>query len=271
MEAKAIVMLGYLNEGDIPQIQQFITGDESTSIELKEVINKKVGSYTKVEPSHAGRPELLEINKEYMNVLDSYAIKIKESNFLGSSNWSFKNVEINRLISNALFLDKKRIESFSNIFSSEDYSEILRVCLDKMPLKIPCMLSTNVAFYQSDNNDILNISFTFNNNVLQMNTKFNISPVKVLRVLNKYHLIDGHHRAYALKKCGFDYIPSIVLNDNPGIRYSGIYHFSNHTLLREDPPIMKYFLDEDCSEELPLRKKSVMLHKIQIDSTAITV
>ena len=273
MEHKALLMAGLLTNGDIQPIIQNITGEELGIETITEIISKKVKSFVNIDTNMAGKPKFCEFDLKYASILDSSALKIRESKFFGDFEWNFKNVEIGPLISSALFLDKVKIESFFNIFSKSNYSEILNYCLEPMPSKIRIQADGNSIHYQSENNDILGFKLEVNNTNLSLNVVpvLNNSPVKVIRVLDKYRLIDEHCRAIALKMAGCDFIPAIVLNDNPGFRYTGSFCFLEHMLIRENPPVMEYFLNENCTAELPLSIKNLKVHKVQVDTISVSV
>jgi hypothetical protein len=270
MEQKALIMAGYLNEHDIPNIRQFITGIETSEEELKGIVTEKNSNMVFSRTDIAGKPEFIDIDKTYTNILDSLAVKIKESKFFGNIEWYFKNVEIGPLLSGAVYLNLNKVNQFTGQFSAGDFSNILQICLDTKPSKIPVMIEGNSAIYQCENNEILNLQYGFNN-ILQVFHRSNISPVKIVRSNDKYRLVDGHHRAIALKKAGVKHIPAVVLNDNPGLEYGVRYHYSEPALLRDNPPLMEYFCKEEYTAELPLRKKHVTIYKVQWDVTNITI
>lgn len=260
------------NNNDIQYVMQNITGDEISLEDISKLIVSKNNSFVPIDSNKAGKPTFCDMDSEYASVLDTFIIKIRESKCFGELEWYLKNVEISPLVSSALFLDSTKIESFYNTFIKRNYVEILHVCLDLIPPKIFIQSDGKSIIYQCDNNEILGMEYKIlNNSMLQILPVANTSPVKVVRIVDKYRLVDGHCRALALKKAGYDYMPAIVFNDNPGIKYAGNNGFAEHMLIRENPPILEYFLNKNCTEEVPLCKKHVKINKVQIDTISISV
>lgn len=270
---RALLMAGLLtnSDSDIQYVMQNITGEEVCLEDISGLITSKNNSFVPIESDKAGKPTFCNMDSGYASALDAFTIKIRESKYFGELEWHLKNVEISPLVSSALFLDNTKVESFYNNFTKRDYADILHICLDLIPSKIYIHSDGKNIIYQCDNNEIIGMKYEIVNTMLQILPIVNISPVKVVRIADKYRLIDGHCRAVALKKAGYDYMPAIVLNDNPGIKYASNNGFAEHMLIRENPPIMEYFLNKNCSEEIPLCKKHVKINKVQIDTTSISV
>ena len=269
MEEKALIMAGYLTEHDIPLIQRFITGTETSIEELKEIITEKNKNMFFLQGDVAGKPKFIDFDKTHTNMLDSLTVKLKESMFFGDVEWYFKNVEIESLLSSAIYLDLNKVEQFSSQFSTGDFSTVLQICLDTKRSPVPLTIEGNTALYQCENNETIQFQICYNNH-LQILHRGNISPVKVVRINDKYRLIDGHHRALALKNAGFNHIPAVVLHDNPGLEYGPRFRYGEPALLRDNPPLMEYFCRKECAAELPLRKKHLRVFKVQLETINIT-
>lgn len=269
MSKKALLLTGFLTENDVKNIQDNITGNDKDIQQLKDILNNKKANFVALDNINAGRPEIENIEKRYAQRLNEYIEKYNQKNLFSNTEWSFKSVEIGPLLCNAVFLDQDKIDNFSNIFKNSSYEDILKVCLDLLEVELKIKWDNNGLTLTTDNTNVLGFQIIQVNKNLQIMPQVNPSPVKIARVFDKYLLIDGYHRAVALKRAGHKKIPAVIFNNNAPLQPPR-FRFLTSTLLKESPPVIEHYLNENYVSEVPL-KRTINVFRILIDKSSIQI
>lgn len=262
MNRRALLLSGFLNENDIKNVQDNVSGNIINSETLESILVKKPEKMVAFKP---GKPQINYIEKQYATIINEYFKKYKSNSLFLESEWSFKSVEISPLLCHAVFLDLEKINCFQSMFSDNNYDNILDVCLNVHKTEIKLKCENNGYTLSTDNPNIIGLAITPN---LQIAPQVNPSPVKVARINDRYILIDGKHRAVALLKAGIEKIPAIVFNSASPYNIQSNFSFRLSTLLNEVPPSMGHYIKEDFVSEVPLMN-NVNVFRVLVDKSTI--
>lgn len=268
MNKRALLLSDFLNENDIKNVQDKVTGNNMDLETLKNILVKKTDKPVALGFA-PGKPQIDFIEKKHATILNEYYKKYKDKSFFPQAEWSFKSVEICPLLCNAVFLDLDKINYFQSMFNDDNYENVLRICLDPHEIKIELNSENNGITLSSDNPNIIGLGIT-NTYPPQILFQINPSPVKVARINDKYVLIDGKHRAVALQKAGYEKIPAIVFNSASPYKIQPNFYFRLSTLLREAPPTIGHYMNEKFISEVPLIN-TINIFRILIDKSTIRI
>lgn len=266
MSKKALLLSGFLSENDIKNVQDNVTGDYMDLEALKSILAPK--SENPVSLSYTpGKPQIDFIDKKYATILNDYNLKYKNASYFPQVEWSYKSVEICPLLCDAVFLDLDKINYFQGMFSDNNYENFLHICLDVQEPKVNLKIDNKGLTFSSDNPDIIGLGINQN---LQIVPQITPTPVIVAQIYDRYILFNGKHRAVALCKAGYDKIPAVVFNStNPYIMQPG-YRFHHSTLLKESPPTIGHYMNENFISEV-LLINNLNVYRIIIDKSTIQI
>lgn len=266
MNKRALLLSGFLNENDIKNVQNNVTGN---NMDLEILINILGGKTKKpvILNFKSGKPQIDYIEKKYGPILNEFFKKYKNKSFFPHIEWSFKSVEICPLLCNAVFLELDKINYFQNMFNDNNYENVLNICLDVHEPEIKLKCENNGVTLSSDNPNFIGLEITPKLQILPL---INPSPVKVARIYDRYVLIDGKHRAVALYKAGYKKIPAIVFNYAIPYEIQSNFRFLFSTLLKETSPTIGHYLDEKFISEVPLMN-NVNVFRILRDKSTIQI
>lgn len=267
MNKKALLLSGFLNENDIKNIQDNVSGSNMDLETLKRILVEK--SEKPIALNYTpGKPKIDFMEKKYATILNEYYKKYKNKLFFTQTEWSFKSVEICPLLCSAVFLDLDKIKYFQKIFNDSNYENVLHICLDEHQAEIRLKSENNGITLISDSPNIIDLTININN--LQILPRLNPSPVKVARINDRYVLIDGKHRAVALYKAGYKKIPAVVFNSTSPYKVQSSYYFNPSKLLDGDPPTIGHYMENNFVSEVPLMN-NVYIYRILIDKSTIQI
>lgn len=266
MNKRALLLSGFLNENNIKNIQDNVTGNNIDIETLKSILVKKTENLVTFDFT-PGKPKIDFIEKKYTTIINEYYKKYKDKSFFPQPEWSFKSVEICPLLCSAVFLDLDKIDYFQNMFNNSNYEDVLRICLDVHESEEKLKLEKNGVSLSTTNPNILGLVVT---PTLEILLQANHSPVKVARVNDRYELIDGKNRAVALYKAGYEKIPAIVFDSVSPYKVQSSFYFPASTLMLENPPTMGHYMIENFISEVPLMN-SINVFRIIIDKTIVQI
>lgn len=266
MNKRALLLSGFLNENDIKNVQDNVTGNNIDLETLKNILIKKTEKPVTLS-FVPGKPNFDYIDKKYSNILNEYYKRYKDKSFFPQPDWCFKSVEISPLLCNSVFLDLDKINYFQSLFNDSNYEDVLRICLDVHESEIKLKFENNGITLSTTNPNILGLLV---NQHLHILPQVNPSAVKVARINDKYELIDGKHRAVALYRSGHKKIPAIVFNSASPYKIQSNYYFPLSILLRESSPAIGHYLNENFVTEVPLMS-SISVFRVIIDKSVIQI
>jgi hypothetical protein len=266
MNKRALLLSGFLNENDIKDVQNNVSGNNMDFETLKKLLAKKNEKPTALGYT-PGKPQIDFIEKKYAPLINEYYKKYKNNSFIPPAEWSFKSVEICPLLCNAVFLNLDKINYFQSMFNDNNYENVLHICLDMYQTEIKIKSENNGITLSCDNPNITGLVITPN---LQILPQVNPSPVKIARINERYILIDGKHRAVALHKAGYEKIPAIVFNSASPYKIQSNYCFKISKLLDDAPPTIGHYMNKNFIFDVPLIN-NVNIFRIIIDKSTIQI
>jgi hypothetical protein len=157
--------------------------------------------------------------------------------------WSVRLVEIDPLLSVAIDVFVARVEEWTRRLSGGDPCTLLDACLPRKAAPFLIMTGPSLAFaVHSD------LGASWAHDVRKGPLPSILKPplpVRVVEIAGSYYLMDGYHRALALRRLGHTHIPALVLHD---CHWSFLRHTPRRRMFQPapfaspNPPCVGHFL-----------------------------
>lgn len=253
---RGLSLLGFMDSSSVAPYLANIAGQPFAKSDLWKDAWQAATEFPKgVEGLVPGRPGMQEIPEEY----HAHVLKISSEPAFRArhhhGNWAFRMVEIRPLVCPAIHVNLDAVAQFQQIASGHDPMALLELCLPKEPTKSAIHIEQSASLVVTSlqtNNLGAHLAIEPPNPWVQM-----VVPRLVHAVMyqGRYLLTDGFHRALALLREGFEYIPALVVDPPQGMVGPAVirahWKFNPHVLLAEVPPMMAHFLSKG-SVEVPL-------------------
>jgi hypothetical protein len=198
---------------------------------------------------NAGRPETLAIPPRHAGHLRQVAKMPRFAETFGQAGWEFRLVEIDPLIATQFEVELPRAESLcADLRGIPTEEELLRICLPPRLETIPFDTHPKAHALMIRSRS-LNLEIRASGMVAQDNDRGlylagaafgpSLPLVQVGRFEGRCYLIDGYHRAFALRQAGATHLPCVFVEtahySQLGAR-GGYESFEREVLESGDPP-----------------------------------
>lgn len=222
-----------------------------------------------------GDPIIKDIPPEYIEQIS--AITGNQSfTQIAQGQWSIRLVQVDALLSQPIFVNLDYIEELQVGVRGNNFEDVIRLCLPNTPKKHIFQQSQNeISLFTRDRGvrwgvqgSVLNVDQ--GGTVVGFPMVLDNGPVHVKSIHGKYVLVDGYHRALAIRKAGYEYIPCLLTEaHSPNeIVTMGQESFNIPFLLESaNPPTLGVFLTE-AAVEVHTRPMGKLI-KIKIEETYV--
>lgn len=124
--------------------------------------------------------------------------------------WSSRLIEIDPLLSIAIDLSEDRLRHWGELLSGADLQRAAELCLPQQAAPLTVNASPTHAFVVHTD---LGAHWAFNPQTFTPTMTRPPLPVRAAEIAGRLYLIDGYHRAVAMRRLGSRFIPCMILHD----------------------------------------------------------
>jgi hypothetical protein len=217
---------------------------------------------------NAGRPEILPVPPRHAGHLGQVAALPRFAETFGTGGWAFRLVEIDPLIATQFEVELPRAESLcAGLRGALTEDDLLRICLPPRLEAIPFDTHPQPQALLIRSRG-LNLQVQASGMVAQDPSRGvylagvafgpSLPLVQVGRFEGRCYVIDGHHRAFALRRAGATHLPCVFVEATDYGRLGapgGYESFEREVLESADPPT--------CAHLAPGRAYPVVLRELR--------
>jgi hypothetical protein len=206
---------------------------------------------------NAGRPEILPIPPRHAGHLQEVAALPRFAETFGPAGWGFRLIEIDRLIATQFEVELPRAEQLCvGLRGAPTEDDLVRICLPKQLEAIPFDTHPQPQALLIRSRS-LNLEVLASGLVAQDQSRGlylagaafgpSLPLVQVGRFQERCYLIDGYHRAFALRQAGATHLPCVFVEVTDYSRLGargGYESFEREVLESADPPTFAHFATE---------------------------
>ncbi len=269
--AKGRALLGFMDEKDaLGFLKTHCEFEGKTDDELlKEWKSAKtvVGSLAKTDLS----PEILGLDAAHKNYLDRLTKAPQFLEAVGQSAWSFKLVEIDKLVCFQKFVDIEYKGKKPEGKEFTDMTKLIEFCLPTEPASRTVGMSYSDAeksftlFSQGQDHRIIapydSVDPMSKRRMHGFITGWGSRLILVVKFKDRFFLKNGYHRVYELKKNHVKYLPCILLEGRDFVDTGAakLGFFPQNLLMSDRPPQLIHFFSDQISPVVQLRSMTKVI------------
>lgn len=257
-------LLGVMSADEARQHLEQIAGQTAYTADAAKELWERSHEAFKPIHSNPGHPELLDPFPDAWAHLLELPRHESFGLLVNGLTWSVRLVEIDAIFAVAIDVSVRRVDEWRIRFSNLDLSGLVLACL---PIRADPLRVTVSPPRASIVHDDLGATWTYPQGGLGLAMVRSPLPVRTVEVSGHHYLIDGYHRAIALRQLGHSHIPSLVLHDANWAVLRGTprpRHFEPPPFSQPTPPCVGHFLTPAAVPTRGLRLVRVMT--MHIDS-----
>jgi hypothetical protein len=263
-ERKARALLGFMDEQDALNFLKVWTVPEGKTDEEFKAFWKRAKSEVELVAPPDLTPEVLEIDDRFHEQLDAIAKDPLFPEAVQQKKWSFKLVEIDKLVCFQKFIYTDHAEDIGKGHDFSDTSKLIDFCLTEKGSKRPFAVVSSPQEYTilSPSQDLRVIGPTqamqdptTKRSAYGFGVGWGIPFVQVVEFKDRYFLRNGYHRVYAVRKMGGRHVPCVLIKGETfadlGVLTTGF--FGETLLLSDKPPTFGDFFSDGLAPRVRLK------------------
>lgn len=180
--------------------------------------------------------------------------------------WSLSEVEIDKLVSMQRYIDTEYADTVADRLDLATVEGRIKFCLtDQFRVRESEIVQMPSAFtfaVKGSGADLRVVDMGSTHDPLSGDRTISFTVgwgrpfVQVMKLRGRYVLKNGYHRAFALRKRGFEYIPCVLLegDDYADLECTGPpTFFSEDTVFGARPPVFSSFFDPEITSQVKMR------------------
>lgn len=210
-------------------------------------------------------PEILGIDAEFETQLSTVTKSPTFPEAVGNSRWSFKLVEIDKLVCFQKYVDTDYSREMAGDARIDDMGTLIEFCLPRSPAKRlvgATIDSTENAYtlYSSVMDFRILGGMQFEDPISKRKSfgftvGWGVPFVQIVHFQDRYFLKNGYHRVYVIREKGVRHVPCILIDGtkftDTGAQRPGF--FPETVLMAGRPPIFADFLTDEVAPRIKLR------------------
>ncbi len=253
--------------------------DGITDDKLREIVKMSRTAAESLPKPDLGA-KILEIDDEYKAELEAVAKSSVFPEAIGPRKWSFKLIEIDKLVCFQMYVDTEYSEEMGERLDSADLKSVIDFCLPTKPMKRQVGASfdplerAHTLF--SSTMDFRVIGPTRAIDPITKRQSFGFSVgwgvpfVLVARFQGRHFLKNGYHRVYMLRKSGAKHAACILIEcenyEDTGAARPGF--FDQALLLSDRPPVFANFFSDQIAPEIRMQPQTKII-RVKVDEFAL--
>jgi len=250
-------LIGFMDEQDA---MSFLKGtgisEGRTDKELRGVW-KKARAASEELPSPHLTPDVVDLDPQYAERLKRIATDPLFPEAVQQKKWSFKLVEIDKLVCFQKFIYSDYAESMVKGYDLTDHSKLIEFCLSEAASKKPIAISSTTQEFTilSPSQDLRVVGLTqmqdpaTKRRIFGFAVGWGLPFIQVVKFNDRYFLRNGYHRVYALRRAGSKYVVCVLIEaerfSDVGILPTGF--FGEQLLMSSKPPTFADFLSDEIA------------------------
>ena len=222
-------------------------------------------------------PEVLDIPERHAEQLNEVSKDPLFTEAVQQKKWSFKLVEIDKLVCFQKFVYTDHVESIAKEYDFSDMAKLIDFCLTERASKRPFAVASTPQEHtiMSSIQDLRIIGPAqpiqdpvTNRTVFGFAVGWGIPFIQVAKFRNRYFLRNGYHRVYALRKKGVKHVPCILIEGEAFADVGARAGFFDETLLlSKKPPTFANFFDEHIARSVRMKPLTKILRVAATETT----
>ncbi len=273
-------LLGFMGETEaINFLKANSTPEEITEDKLLEIAKTSRTAAESLPKPDLGA-EVLEIDAKYKAELEAVAKSPVFPEAIGQRKWSFKLIEIDKLVCFQMYVDTGYSDEMAEKLDSSDLKSVIDFCLPTKPMK----RQVGAAYDPSERVHTL-FSSTMDFRVIGPSkaidpvTKrqsfgfiigWGVPFVLVAKFQDRYFLKNGYHRVYMLRKNGVKHAACTLIEgenyEDTGAARPGF--FLPNLLLSDRPPTFASFFSDRIAPEIRMQSQTKII-RVKVDEFSL--